>query len=329
MKKFYALSFILLSTLSFGQAALPYYESFNYTSGSNLNGQGNWTGAAATPDDALISSGNLSYTGLLSSTGNSVTIGSNGFDPQQTVTNQTSGVIYSSFIFKVTDLATLTDAAGGYFYGFASTSTTFASTVWLKTSGAGFQIGLNKATTIADTQYLSTVYNLNTEYFIVIAYDLGTTKTSSIWISPLSSDLGIATAPTATLSTTTGTTDRTNIDRVFLRQDSATETPTIIIDELRVGLSWASVTPKAPLSIKQNAIAGLSVYPNPVTNGTLYITSNSNEAKTVAVYDILGKQVLNTKTSNNAVNVSNLKGGTYIVKITEEGKTDTKKLIIE
>lgn len=83
------------------------------------------------------------------------------------------------------------------------------------------------------------------------------------------------------------------------------------------------------LSVNQNKIAGLNMYPNPVKNGNLYITSNSSNAKTVAVYDILGKQVVNTKTTNNAVNVSNLKGGAYIVKITEDGKTDTKKLIIE
>lgn len=83
------------------------------------------------------------------------------------------------------------------------------------------------------------------------------------------------------------------------------------------------------LSVKQNSIAGLNVYPNPVKNGNLYITSNSSNAKTVAVYDILGKQVLNSKTSNNAVNVSNLKSGAYIVKVTEDGKTDTRKLIIE
>ena len=91
----------------------------------------------------------------------------------------------------------------------------------------------------------------------------------------------------------------------------------------------SSAANTCPLSVKQNAISGLSVYPNPVTDGNLYITSDSSEAKTVAVYDILGKQVLNAKTSNNTVNVSSLKGGAYIVKITEEGKTDTRKLIIE
>lgn len=83
------------------------------------------------------------------------------------------------------------------------------------------------------------------------------------------------------------------------------------------------------LSVKQNTISGLSMYPNPVSNGVLHITSNSSSAKTVSVYDILGKQVLNTKTTNNAVNVADLKSGAYIVKITEEGNTDTKKLIID
>jgi hypothetical protein len=83
------------------------------------------------------------------------------------------------------------------------------------------------------------------------------------------------------------------------------------------------------LGIKQNTIAGLNMYPNPVSNGTLYITSNSSEAKSVTIFDVLGKQVLNSKTSSNAVNVSNLVGGVYFVKITEDGKTDTKKLIIE
>jgi hypothetical protein len=83
------------------------------------------------------------------------------------------------------------------------------------------------------------------------------------------------------------------------------------------------------LSVKQNEISGLNMYPNPVKNGNLYITSNSSEAKSVEIYDILGKQVLNAKVSNNTVNVSNLKGGSYIVKINEEGKTASRKLIIE
>lgn len=81
------------------------------------------------------------------------------------------------------------------------------------------------------------------------------------------------------------------------------------------------------LGVKQNSIQGLKVYPNPVTNGTLFIDTTSDATKAVVIYDVLGKQVVNT-TTQSAVNVSNLKGGVYIVKITEEGKTVTRKLVI-
>jgi len=84
----------------------------------------------------------------------------------------------------------------------------------------------------------------------------------------------------------------------------------------------------AALNSNQNSILGLRVYPNPVTNGTLFIDTDANAEKTVTVFDVLGKQVLNTTTSNNAINVNNLRAGVYVVKITEEGKTATRKLVI-
>jgi hypothetical protein len=82
------------------------------------------------------------------------------------------------------------------------------------------------------------------------------------------------------------------------------------------------------LGVNQNSIAGLRVYPNPVTNGNLFITSDSNDSKSVAIYDVLGKVVVKASVSDQAINVSNLKGGVYIVKITEAGKTATRKLVI-
>lgn len=82
------------------------------------------------------------------------------------------------------------------------------------------------------------------------------------------------------------------------------------------------------LGVNQNQIDGLKIYPNPVTNGTFYINTNADSTKEVVVYDVLGKQVIKTSTTN-AVNVSNLKGGVYIVKITEDGNTATRKLVIK
>ena len=83
------------------------------------------------------------------------------------------------------------------------------------------------------------------------------------------------------------------------------------------------------LGVSQNSISGLSVYPNPVTNGNLFITSNSSDVKSVVIYDVLGKVVAKATVTNQPMNVSNLNGGVYIVKITEDGKTATRKLVIK
>lgn len=77
-------------------------------------------------------------------------------------------------------------------------------------------------------------------------------------------------------------------------------------------------------------IAGLKLFPNPLTAGaTLNITSNNNADKAVAIFDILGKQVFNGSTVRGTVNTSNLTAGVYIVKITEGNETATRKLIVQ
>lgn len=74
-------------------------------------------------------------------------------------------------------------------------------------------------------------------------------------------------------------------------------------------------------------IEGLKMYPNPTKNN-LFIETSLNSDINVSIVNMIGKEVVNTKVINNTVNVSNLTSGIYIVKITEEGKTSTKKLIV-
>ncbi|MSP85446.1 MAG: T9SS type A sorting domain-containing protein [Flavobacteriaceae bacterium] len=83
------------------------------------------------------------------------------------------------------------------------------------------------------------------------------------------------------------------------------------------------------LSIENNEIVGLKVYPNPVSNGILHIESNINTERTISLFDVLGKEVIKTTTSNTTINISNLNSGIYIVKITEGGKTATRKLVVK
>ena len=86
----------------------------------------------------------------------------------------------------------------------------------------------------------------------------------------------------------------------------------------------------APLSSSSfDNINGLTMYPNPVSGNTLYLTSTANAAMSVQIFDLLGKEVLKASVVNNAVNVAKLTAGVYVVKITEEGKTATRKLVIK
>ena len=78
-----------------------------------------------------------------------------------------------------------------------------------------------------------------------------------------------------------------------------------------------------------NAIEGLKMYPNPLKGNTLFLTSNANAAMSVQIFDVLGKEVLKGNAVNGSVNVSSLRAGVYVVKITEEGKTATRKLVVQ
>ena len=83
------------------------------------------------------------------------------------------------------------------------------------------------------------------------------------------------------------------------------------------------------LSTNSNQIEGLKMYPNPLKGNTLHLTSTANTEMSVQIFDVLGKEVLKSNVTNNTVNVSGLNAGVYIVKITEEGKTATRKLVIQ
>ncbi|GGH35972.1 hypothetical protein IA57_06935 [Mangrovimonas yunxiaonensis] len=78
-----------------------------------------------------------------------------------------------------------------------------------------------------------------------------------------------------------------------------------------------------------NAATAFNLYPNPTNTGYVTIASAKNSAIAVEVYNILGKQVLNSTLTNNNLNVSALAAGMYILKISQDGASTTKKLVIK
>ena len=80
---------------------------------------------------------------------------------------------------------------------------------------------------------------------------------------------------------------------------------------------------------ESSAIEGLNLYPNPVSNGKVYITSKNDEDKNILIFDVLGKKVIQTVISSRELNISNLSPGVYIIKINEGDATSTRKLIVK
>ena len=296
---------------------LPYNESFPYSVGNSLNAEQKWT-IVNSGDNILVETGSLSYTGVTPS-GNSVSFIGAGAESRTPFTDTTSGTIYTSFLARVTDLSGITVDLTSNYFALLTTSTGVSTNarIWMRKSGTQYQYGLGTGS--SPTDWDATLYDANTTQYLVLGYDF-TANTLSLFVNPTIGAIGV----TPTLNVTM-TAPLTSIGGFMLRQDAANNTPGLIIDELTI-----NTTPNFTLSTSSfNAIEGLTMYPNPLSGDTLNFTSTANAAMSVQIYDLLGKEVVKADVVNNVVNVAKLTAGVYVVKITEEGKTATRKLVIK
>ena len=107
--------------------------------------------------------------------------------------------------------------------------------------------------------------------------------------------------------------------------------------KLNDGGVWVDTSPQdfgtlntnLTLSVVKNQIENFAMYPNPVSNGMLYMSSSNNVNKQVAIYAINGQQVYSKSLQlEETMNISNLNRGIYFVRIEEEGKISTRKLVV-
>jgi hypothetical protein len=78
-----------------------------------------------------------------------------------------------------------------------------------------------------------------------------------------------------------------------------------------------------------NEILGFKLYPNPTFNDVVYITTKDNAPKEILVYDLFGEIVLKEYTTYKELNISKLDAGVYIVQVTENLKTTSRKLVVK
>jgi hypothetical protein len=221
-----------------------------------------------------IVSGDLFYPGLPSAGGGrsvqfggsgasalmNLTAGSTGFTP-----GNAPGTYYYSFLLQLTDLGTLSSGSS-FFAGFTkvvshnngtATPTSVGARVYVQSDGGtgyrlGIALGSGDNNVTGPLAYDSTSFSAGDTLFVVGSYSInaGTgNDQSALWINPDVSTFGSATAPAADVSVSNGNSvlDMQRLASFTIFQNSVNQ-PTGLIDDLRIGLTWADVVPEPSTS---------------------------------------------------------------------------------
>ncbi|WP_255572895.1 FG-GAP-like repeat-containing protein [Hanstruepera marina] len=127
----------------------------------------------------------------------------------------------------------------------------------------------------------------------------------------------------STINTHFGIGDNTAIQKIIVRWPSG------FIDEITnptINQAITIVEGDNPLSVEDNTISDLVIYPNPVGN-TLNIKSTHDISDRIAtIFDINGKRVLNKRLTSQ-IDVSILQSGLYFLRIESNGKVLNRKFL--
>ncbi|QLG45693.1 T9SS type A sorting domain-containing protein [Costertonia aggregata] len=75
--------------------------------------------------------------------------------------------------------------------------------------------------------------------------------------------------------------------------------------------------------------ADFKIYPNPAYGDIVHVSTKLNNTKDIVVYDVFGEVVLKDRIATSTLNISKLVPGVYVLQVTENKKTLTRKLIVK
>ena len=284
---------------------LPISESFSYADGS-LDGNG-WLSYGGTAGDLLVSSGQA----VLQMGGGSEDI--------SLVFTSVSGSLYYGLDFSVDDLgAPYTGADNEYFAHFKTDGFDYSARLDIvpPTGGGDFSVGISSDQSTADIVW-ATDLTYGTTYRVIVKYDQDTNQ-AQLWID-------------ASVEGDTSILGNDQVDpgdsvsQFSFRQALSSQSETIRVDNVKISTTFNAVV----LEVSDNQIENFRFSPNPTSLGYVNISSRSQTAMKVNVFDILGKQVINATVANNRLDVSSLNTGIYIMRVSQDDATTTKKLVIQ
>lgn len=308
---FYTLLLLSSFTTVYSQTYL--IENFNYSTNDSLSANGWVVTTGGTTNAIRANATGLTYTGYAGSgVGNAASLTTSGQDLVRDGSSPvSSGSLYTSFLMNVT----AAQATGDYFFSMIATGSTsaFFGRVFLRSVSTGFcKIGVSKAATTGTTPSESVVYqsdslSLNTTYLVVLKYQFNTVSTTDDSVKVFVFSSGIpATEPAVGRAETIGGTnaDATSLQRVLLRQGTATQAATVVVDGIRFNANWAGIALPvkwASFTAAKNADGSLLKWSTASeTNNSHFEIQRSVDGKN---FEAIGK-VKGSGNSNRSVNYS-------------------------
>lgn len=223
---------ILILTITSNINAATFFVdtlSSNYIDG-NLVGQNGWTQTSTTT------------TNPIQYATDKVVVGSTGQDVWKSFQTQVVKANVSTLYTRIDFSVFNAQATGDYFFSLsdpAGTASNFYQRLFVRASGSGFNLGLMSTSgTGSLTVWGNSVFNLNTLYSVVIAWDMVSgplNDTFSLYLNPNSNDRSLLVSEIqSNWTTTTGSEPPINISALNLRQGSATTASTVYVEELYV-----------------------------------------------------------------------------------------------
>ncbi|MDF3128651.1 PEP-CTERM sorting domain-containing protein [Kiritimatiellaeota bacterium B1221] len=260
-------TFPLLLSLGFSlhlPAAIQFFDDFDEATTTSPTPPTNWTSDDANPvaNHGYVQSGSLNYPGLQPSTGNRFGLGDKTADYTASIptTVLSAGeAIYLSFLIQINSPLDPFNYGNLSLFNSSSPSGGTLRLGWgtsdHNTNKMGFSISDRNANFSgsegADLAKTSESYDIaDTTYLIVAGYNRGVDAASSsvsLWVNP--TNLGDNTAPAATVtlsdivSWSHGAMDTWDSLRYASNGSGSAPSSGFSLDEIRVGTTWADVTP--------------------------------------------------------------------------------------
>lgn len=157
-----------MSVFQLIQAQVIFEENFSYPVGSLLTNQG-WSEHSGNGSNAIkVTASTISYAGYLSSgIGNEVGLTKSGQDVHKTIDEKNSGVLYVSFLARVSEAS----EGGDYFFHLGKTNigSDHRARIFVKRS-TNNKLAFGIAQSSTTPNYSDFIYDLNITYLVVLKF---------------------------------------------------------------------------------------------------------------------------------------------------------------